>query len=116
MIGRCQSNPRYKALGVCKRWKTFKNFLEDMGERPSKLHSIERIKNEVGYRPGNCRWATKAEQNRNTRSNRRITINGRTMILADWITEFGIPVQTYFDRRKRGMDEVSALKTPRATR
>lgn len=73
--GRC-SNPRNKAyhnyggrgITVCDRWiDDFDAFLSDMGKRPSPKHSIDRIENDLGYSPDNCRWATKKTQGRNRR-------------------------------------------------
>lgn len=68
MMSRC-NNPNatgYKNYGgrgiiVVKRWKTFTNFLADMGERSDKDYSIDRINNDGNYTPNNCRWITKAE-------------------------------------------------------
>jgi hypothetical protein len=75
MIDRCE-NPRHisyplyggRGITVCQRWRSsFKDFLSDMGEKPSKLHSIERERNDGNYEPGNCRWATAKEQFANKR-------------------------------------------------
>jgi hypothetical protein len=73
MIARCQNplHPIYDNYGgrgitVCERWKTFVNFFADMGERPDSK-SLDRIDNEKGYFPDNCRWATKQEQDLNRR-------------------------------------------------
>jgi hypothetical protein len=63
----CKFN-RYGGQGitVCRRWMDFRNFLADMGERPSKNHTIDRINNGWIYEPRNCRWATLSEQRLNT--------------------------------------------------
>lgn len=73
MKGRChnKNHPRYmewggRGISVCEKWRhNFLAFLNDVGQRPSMLHSIDRIDGKKGYEPGNVRWATKKEQSRN---------------------------------------------------
>jgi len=81
-----------RGIIVCQRWvESFEAFLTDMGPRPSPKHSIDRFPDKNGnYEPGNCRWATQAEQSRNTRRNVNVTFDGRTMCLTDWAKELGV--------------------------
>lgn len=109
----CNGFYKYGARGVvvCERWKTFENFLSDMGLRPSPGHSIDRIDVNGNYEPGNCRWATRKEQARNRRITRTITINGTTKPLSQWAEERGIPYHTLKSRVRSGW-EASRLFQP----
>ncbi len=105
MHRRCKANEDYTSRGivVCERWSSFEFFLEDMGERPADANTIERIDNNAGYFPGNCRWATRKEQNRNKRNTRYVTVGGASRCLAEVCEEFHVD---YFRVHK-------ALKTGR---
>ena len=102
-----------RGIEVCERWwQSFSNFLQDMGRRPSQTHTLDRIDNDLGYSPNNCRWATKAEQARNSMRARRIEIDGRHVPLVEAAEEFGINPATLVSRLKRGWDPMKALHQP----
>lgn len=92
-----------RGITVCDRWKHYANFLADIGPKPSPSHSIERNNNNGNYEPANCRWATRAEQARNRRTNRLLTHNGRTMCLLDWAKAIGREPSTIRNRIQRGL-------------
>lgn len=93
---------RYGARGitVCDRWNnSFENFFKDMGERP-KGYTIERIDNDGNYEPGNCRWANRKEQARNTSRNIFVSFNEKRMVLIDCCKELGIPMNVITNKKK----------------
>ena len=113
MIQRCASHPAYQGRGitVCERWRTYANFLADMGPRPSLDHSLDRVDNDGNYEPSNCRWASAKEQQRNTRSNRLLTFNGQTKCLMDWALSLGVKFNTLHERLRRGWSVERTLTT-----
>lgn len=113
MLQRCTNPnspdyPKWGGIGVkvCKRWQeSFANFLADMGERPPGK-SIDRHPDPNGhYAPGNCRWATKSEQQRNKRNTRRLTYKGVTKLLIEWAIEKQIPYDLLLKRVNAGATE-----------
>lgn len=106
----CPSYPIYGGRGikVCERWHSFKNFWTDMGDRPFGK-TLDRINNDGNYEPGNVRWASRAEQNRNTRRNRIISIGGKSQCLMDWATEVGLNYETLRSRLASGISLELAL-------
>ena len=97
MKDRLARDPDYAGVTMCKRWKSFEAFLSDMGERPQGL-SLDRISNDRGYMPSNCRWATAKEQQNNKASNIRVQLNGRTQTLKQWTDELGLNYKTVHNR------------------
>lgn len=97
-----------RGIKVCKRWLNFKNFYKDMGDKPSKDYSLERIDVNGNYCPKNCKWATRREQDRNRRTNVFIEYKNKTYILSDLAKKVGLHQQTIKSRLDRGlpMEEV----------
>lgn len=117
MVNRC-TNPNFeqwknyggRGITVCARWTGeggFENFLADMGQRPSKDHTLDRKKVNGNYEPDNCRWATWFEQAVNRRSTIFIEHAGETLCISDWERKLELPYMTIHSRvkwcRKFGM-------------
>ena len=76
-----------RGIKICARWAgSFESFISDMG-RPQPGQMIERIDNNGHYEPSNCRWASRKEQNNNSRHNAFITFRGKTQSLRQWCDE-----------------------------
>lgn len=120
MIRRCTDckNQSYHLYGgrgitVCAEWLKFENFLRDMGESKPGL-SLERTNNDVGYSKNNCVWATQKVQARNTRRNRKITFQNKTLCMSEWEELLGI--KNLYGRLKYGWSVEAALTTPPLSR
>lgn len=121
MKHRCENpnSPAYANYGgrgirVAPEWRhDFAAFLAHLGPRPSKKHSLDRIDVNGNYEPGNVRWATRTEQARNTRANRFLTYNGRTMTLVEWGETTGLGRQVIEARLRYGWSLERALTVPK---
>jgi hypothetical protein len=102
--------PRYggAGIGVCESWQNFEGFLSDMGQAPDEL-TLERVDNNKGYGPDNCKWATYGEQNRNKSSSKKLTLNGKIQVAADWMTELNLTHDQIYKRIRRGWSDEEVL-------
>ena len=119
MKERCR-NPNHQAyryyggrgIKVCKRWKDFKTFKQDMGPRPDGF-SIDRWPNKDGdYKPSNCRWASITQQIRNRSNTRFLTYKGQKRPMAEWAEILDMPKHTLAVRLKNGWTAKRAIETP----
>jgi len=107
--------PQYSGRGiqVCQRWdESFDAWFADLGPRPSSRYTQDRKDNDGHYSCGrcdqcrangwtmNCRWATRSAQSRNTRTNRLLTLHGKTLCLTEWAELLSINVLTIYYRLK----------------
>jgi hypothetical protein len=122
MINRCTNPrtdnfPRYGGRGitVCDRWRSFSAFLADMGPRPSRHHTLDRIDNNGPYTPENCRWADPNMQRRNQRTRHDavwLTWQGETRRLKDWAILLNMRYDTLCMRLHRGWSIERAFTEP----
>jgi hypothetical protein len=102
-----------RGIQVCEEWRrSFQQFLDDMGPKPSVHHTVDRRNNDKGYNPENCRWATRKEQGNNKRNNRIIEYNGRRLTLSQWAEETGLTYSALQYRLDKGWSIDAALTTP----
>lgn len=118
----CTENERvksYKDYGgrgiyICKEWKdsflSFKQWALNHGYQNDL--TIDRIDNEKGYFPENCRWVNRTVQNSNKRNNHYLSFQGQTKTLTEWAKEYGLKRATIRTRLKLGWDIEKALTTP----
>lgn len=112
---RCKGYAAYGGRGilVCEEWaSSFESFLADVGLRPSAAHSIDRIDNNGNYEPGNCRWATKREQQRNRRNTVMAFFRGKSLPLSEWCDRCGLSRFLVDGRIRNGWSVDDALSTP----
>lgn len=108
---RARDYARYGGRGItiCERWNDFAAFVQDMDNRPSPKHVLDRIDNDGPYAPENCRWVTLTESARNRRDTLRLTVGGVTRSLAEWSELTGLPQHLIRHRLKRGWKHEECL-------
>jgi hypothetical protein len=119
MHQRCE-NPKdaeyhnYGKRGICvsPRWKTVDVFYKDMGPRPSPQHSLDRIDNNKGYYPENCRWTTSQTQNNNKRVNKIISFQGESLTVTQWATKLGWNPSIIYSRLRDNWNIDDTLSYP----
>lgn len=119
MQARChnENHPKRDLYGgrgivVDPAWRSeggFEAFLAHVGRRPSSKHSLDRIRVDGHYEPGNVRWATATEQNRNRRNSRSLTIGERTALLVEWASEVSVHPKLIWGRLIRGWSDAEAV-------
>lgn len=119
MIQRCENpnNDSFSLYGergitVCDEWKDFTAFCGwAMSNGYANDLSIDRINNEKGYSPGNCKWSTPQEQTDNRRCTHHITHNGKCQTAKEWSKETGIPYATLLHRIRNKWPTEKILET-----
>lgn len=101
-----------RGIKVCKKWRTsFHSFLADMGIKPNKESQIDRIDNNKGYSPNNCRWTTSKQQARNRRDNQKVMYKGKLILVIELAETHSMQVATLKYRLKKGWSVDDAIKT-----
>ena len=119
MIERCHNpndigfkNYGARGISVWPAWRSsFPSFLRDVGQRPTAAHTVERENNHGNYEPGNVKWATRSEQNRNRRNNVLFTVGNRTMTRAEVSRKTGLSPACLIFRRQQGWSDEEILTT-----
>jgi hypothetical protein len=105
-----------RGIMIDPRWRSFRVFLTDLGPKPGKGFSLDRLNNDGPYVPGNVAWRTQAQQTRNMSRNRWITYQGITQCAEDWSRQLGIHRNTLLHRLDQGWPVDMVLSTRRFTR
>ena len=103
-----------KGIEVYKEWTNengFTNFYNYIGPKPNGKYVLDRINNDGNYEPGNVRWATLSESNKNKSNSRIVTVHGVTKNLLDWSNDVGISYAAITERIKRGWSIEKAIFT-----
>jgi hypothetical protein len=109
----CPGYARYGPRGLCEEWEnSFETFRDDMGPRPSPLHTVDRIDNNGPYCKANCRWALPEVQQNNKSTNKRLLYDGQNLTYAQWTKIKGFRKNTIRNRVVQGWDVERIMETP----
>lgn len=119
MKSRCD-NPKaynyadYGGRGIkhCKSWTSFENFWHDMQKGYSPDKTLDRIDNDGGYCPENCRWATTGEQSQHKTNSALLTYNDQTLNVTQWAEKLGVSRKILYARKRAGWPDDKVLETP----
>lgn len=122
MVRRCTDpeHPVYHRYGgrgitVAPEWLDFDTYYADTGEPPEPGMTLDRVDNDLGYGPGNWRWATRQEQSANRgKFCHHLTFEGKTQTASEWARELGLKVETIIWRVKAGWPVERILTTKHA--
>jgi hypothetical protein len=119
MIQRCTNpnNTHFEYYGgrgicICERWMDFLKFVEDVGPRPSELHTLDRKDNAGNYCRENIQWATRLEQGQNRRDNHVLEHNGLRLTISEWGRRLGVSYVCILHRIKRGWSVERTVTQP----
>lgn len=99
-----------RGISVCEKWNDFVEFWLDMGPSYQEGMTLERIDNDSGYSPDNCRWASPFEQARNRSTNRFYTMDGETLCIRDWEYKFNLPDRSLYKALNKTDDIKEAIE------
>lgn len=97
-----------RGISICERWNSFQAFVDDMGPRPDG-YSLDRIENDQGYSAGNCRWASRKEQQRNQRRAVYVMVEGQRYRAIELAEIAGVKTDTVIERAKRGLPYLAVI-------
>jgi hypothetical protein len=113
---RSYANYGGRGIAVCDRWQLYENFRDDMAVGHAQGLQLDRINNDLGYSPENCRWATPRENNRNKSTNVRVLYEGRLVTLIELSESLGIAPATIKARHRRGLTVATGLAATESLR
>lgn len=115
---RCQNSTNadtfanYGGRGIKFLYKSFEQFLAELGRKPAREYTVERIDNNGHYEPGNVKWGTRNEQAQNKRNNRMLEFNGVRQPLPTWAQQIGLSQKTLKSRINLGWCVDCAITKP----